>query len=311
MRALEAVSAWPTDHAAVAVLRFAVDPYPSGGDTIEVVGITGEADRRFPWASVTKPATALAVLIAIEEGSLSLNDPVGPPGSTVRHLLAHTSGLSPDGRSVLAAPGRRRIYSNAGYTALGEVLAQRSGLPFAQYLAEGVLDPLGMGSTTLIGEDEGPPPVGATGGDGAAGPAAAGLAGPLADLVALASEWAVPTLVSSETHRRAISVQYGTASGVLPGFGPFDPCEWGLGVEIRGHKQPHWTGSGNSPGTFGHFGASGSFLWVDPVVGVVCAGLGDRPFGPWASEAWPALADAVLAEVVSGKGDSPPSGPEG
>ncbi len=311
MHALEAVSAWPTDHAAIAVLRFGSGHDAAGRRPIEIVGRTGEGDRRFSWASVTKPATALAVLIAVEEGSLSLDDPCGPPGSTVRHLLAHTSGLSPDGRSVLAAPGRRRIYSNAGYTALGEALAQRSGLPFAQYLRLGVLDPLGMGDTALQVDDERSPSASATGGDRAAGPAAAGLAGPLADLVALASEWAVPTLVSSETHGNAISVQYRTAAGVLPGFGRFDPCEWGLGVEIRGHKAPHWTGSENSPATYGHFGASGSFLWIDPVAGVVCAGLADRPFGPWASEAWPALADAVLAEVAGGTGDPRPSGPDG
>jgi CubicO group peptidase (beta-lactamase class C family) len=67
-------------------------------------------------------------------------------------------------------------------------------------------------------------------------------------------------------------------------------------VEIRGHKQPHWTGTLNSPRTFGHFGQSGSFFWVDPDAGLACAGLADRPFGPWAIEAWPVLSDAVLAE---------------
>jgi CubicO group peptidase (beta-lactamase class C family) len=69
-------------------------------------------------------------------------------------------------------------------------------------------------------------------------------------------------------------------------------------VEIRGGKQPHWTGTTNAPSTFGHFGQSGSFLWIDPVAGVVCGGLSDRPFGPWAIRAWPELADAVLADAV-------------
>ena len=90
-------------------------------------------------------------------------------------------------------------------------------------------------------------------------------------------------------------------AGVLPGFGWFDPCDWGLGVEIRGNKHPHWTGTANSPRTFGHFGRSGSFLWVDPEAGVICAGLADRPFGPWATRAWPPLADAVLAEWASAR----------
>ena len=103
--------------------------------------------------------------------------------------------------------------------------------------------------------------------------------------------------MSAATWREATSVQFPGLAGVLPGFGPFDPCDWGLGVEIRGRKHPHWTGTTNSPSTFGHFGQTGSFLWVDPVAGVLCAGLADRRFGVWASRAWPALADAVLAEV--------------
>ena len=50
----------------------------------------------------------------------------------------------------------------------------------------------------------------------------------------------------------------------------------------------------NSPRTFGHFGGSGTFLWVDPEADVALACLTDRDFGPWALEAWPALSDAVL-----------------
>jgi CubicO group peptidase (beta-lactamase class C family) len=297
MEALGTVADWPTERAGVAVARFDPGGVATDRRTVAVIGVTGEDDRPFAWASVTKPATALAVLVAVEEGTLSLDEPAGPPGSTVRHLLAHASGLGPDGGSVLAAPGQRRIYSNAGYALLGEVLARRSGLPFAEYLAQGVLDPLGMTGTSLGGRAQVIGDTARLGDEGTADPAAAGLVGPLVDLVALGSEWAVPSLVSPETHRSAISVQYPTASGVLPGFGRFDPCGWGLGVEVRGHKRPHWTGTANSPETYGHFGRSGSFLWVDPVAGVFCAGLGDRAFGPWAAEAWPALADAVLAEA--------------
>jgi CubicO group peptidase (beta-lactamase class C family) len=85
-------------------------------------------------------------------------------------------------------------------------------------------------------------------------------------------------------------------AGRLPGFDTQDPLDWGLGIEVRGSKSPHWTGQGNSPATFGHFGRSGSFLWFDPAAGVACAVLSGRNFGPWAKEAWPALSDAVLAE---------------
>jgi CubicO group peptidase (beta-lactamase class C family) len=293
--AVAQVAAWPVDRAAVAVLRLGPSVGPLVGGSVggsirpeagpaEVVATTGAVDLPFRWASVTKPATALATLIAVEEGTVSLDQPAGPPGSTVRHLLAHASGLGPEG-GVLAAPGHRRIYSNAGYQLLAELLADGSGLTFDEYLGGGVLVPLGMTATTLD--------PGATG-----GPGAAGLAGPVLDLAALAAEWARPTLISAATHRTAVSVHFPGLAGVLPGFGAFDPCDWGLGVEIRGTKQPHWTGATNSPATVGHFGQSGSFLWVDPVAGLACVGLADRRFGPWAARAWPTLADAVLATVA-------------
>jgi CubicO group peptidase (beta-lactamase class C family) len=56
-------------------------------------------------------------------------------------------------------------------------------------------------------------------------------------------------------------------------------------------------GSRNSERTFGHFGGSGTFLWIDPSVGAACACLTDLDFGDWAEDAWPRLSDAVLAEL--------------
>ena len=76
-----------------------------------------------------------------------------------------------------------------------------------------------------------------------------------------------------------------------------EPNDWGLGLELRDGKHPHWTGAHNSPGTFGHFGRSGTFLWVDPERRLALGVLTDEPFGEWATAAWPALSDAVLAEA--------------
>jgi CubicO group peptidase (beta-lactamase class C family) len=84
---------------------------------------------------------------------------------------------------------------------------------------------------------------------------------------------------------------------VLPSFGRMEPNDWGLGFELRDAKSPHWTGTRNSPRTFGHFGASGTFLWVDSAAGVACGVLTDLEFGDWAKTAWPELSDAVLAEL--------------
>src|SRR4051812_36593962 len=107
--ALRQVEAWPAETVAVAVVR--------GG---EDVAAQGPREQVFRWASVTKPATALATLVAAEEGILDLDDAAGPPGSTVRHLLAHASGLPFDGGTPIAPPGKRRIYSNGGVDGLAE-----------------------------------------------------------------------------------------------------------------------------------------------------------------------------------------------
>ena len=104
----------------------------------------------FPWASVTKPATALAVLVAVEEGTLSLDEPAGPPGSTVRHLLAHASGLGPEGGPRPGATGRPRIYSNAGFDVLGELIAERVRHVVRRLPGQAVLGPLGMTGTASI-----------------------------------------------------------------------------------------------------------------------------------------------------------------
>jgi CubicO group peptidase (beta-lactamase class C family) len=262
---LAAVETWPAAHAAVGVTR-----------AKEVLATRGPPDRRFPLASVTKLLTAVAVLVAVEEGTLALDEPAGPPGATVAHLLAHASGLGPEGEAM-ARPGQRRIYSNAGFELLGRLVEERSGLPFETYATEGVARPLAMAATTVAGSP------------------AWGASATAEDLLAFGRELLEPTIVSPATLERATGVAFPGLSGVLPGFGRQATNDWGLGFELRDTKSPHWTGSRNSPRTFGHFGRSGTFLWVDPDAGLACVCLTDEDFGPWAFEAWPALSDAVLA----------------
>jgi len=227
---------------------------------------------------VTKLLTGLAVLVAVEEGTVDLDEPAGPPGATLRHLLAHASGLPVDGEQPISEPGRRRIYSNTGIELAARLVGQRAEMPFADYFAQAVVRPLG-----LVGRLGGSP--------------AHGYRGPLDDALAVGGELLRPTLVAAETLAEATSVQFPGLTGVLPGLGRMEPNDWGLTFELRDAKSPHWTGAHNSERTFGHFGASGTFLWVDPEAGVACAVLTDRPFGDWAKEAWPAFSDAVLAEV--------------
>lgn len=266
-RALEQTAQWPAGAAAAGV---------AGPDGLQEM--SGATDEPLPWASVTKLLTTMAALVAVEEGTIALDQPAGPEGSTVRHLLAHASGLSLDGEGRHFAPGTRRVYSNLGIELVAECVAGGAGMPFKRYLIDGVLVPLGMRDTRLGGSP------------------AWGAFGPLADLMAFARELLAPTLVSPETMAMATAVAFPGLDGILPGFGWQRPNDWGLGFEVRDGKWPHWTGSHNAPGTYGHFGQTGSFVWVDPVAGLACAALADRDFGPWAKAAWPALSDAVLAE---------------
>ncbi|NEA61915.1 serine hydrolase domain-containing protein [Streptomyces sp. SID12488] len=269
LQSLALIENWPVPTAAAAVVR------ADGA----VLGGHGPLDHRFRLASVTKPLAAYAALVAYEEGAIELDEPAGPPGSTVRHLLAHTSGLAFDEHRVTAPPGERRLYSNAGFEALGDHLAKATEMPFAEYLRQAVLEPLGMTSTGVEGS-----------------PAKDGVS-TVGDLVRFAAEVQAPRLLDPRTVAEAMSVQYPGTKGVLPGYGHQNPNDWGLGFEIRGVKSPHWTGSSSSARTFGHFGQSGTFLWVDPVAGVACVALTDRAFGAWAVEVWPGFTDAVLAEV--------------
>jgi CubicO group peptidase (beta-lactamase class C family) len=263
--ALRQVEGWPAETVAVGVLR--------GG---EEVASQGPREQVFRWASVTKPVTALATLVAAEEGILDLDDPAGPPGSTVRHLLAHAAGLPFEGRTPISEPGKRRSYSNTGFDILAEFVGEAAEMSFAEYLQAAVLGPLEMGAELR-------------------GSAASQLQGSLHDLLRLAAELQRPRLIAPETLEEATSVQFPGLVGVLPDIGRMDPNDWGLGVELRDEKRPHWTGSQNSPRTFGHYGSSGTFLWVDPEADMALVCLTDLDFGPWALEAWPKLADAVLS----------------
>jgi len=273
--ALRQIGGWPAEHKAAGVA------------TVErVLATAGEADHVFSWASVSKLLVGYATLVAAEEGTLSLDDPAGPEGSTFRHLLAHASGLGPDGE-LLSAPGRTRIYSNNGINVLARELGASAEMAFSDYLVEAVLLPLDLGA-----ELHGYP--------------AGGVIGSLNDLLRFGCELLSPTLVARETLDRATSVQFPGLKGVLPGYGRQDPNDWGIGFELKSAKSPHWTGSRNSPGTFGHFGSkpgSATFLWVDREAELACAALSDVDFGDWAREAWPMLSDAVLAEA-----DQPPTG---
>ena len=267
---LDVIADWPVPAASAAVIG------RSG-----VLAAYGDGAREYRLASVTKPLVARAAQVAVEEGVVDLDSPAGPPGATVRHLLAHASGYSMHSAQTLAEPGSRRVYSNFGFGVLAETIESQSGIEFGRYLSEAVFEPLGMTASRLDG-----------------GAAAAGFGGisTVDDLVVFAADLLAPRTVSAQLHAEAISVQFPGLTGVLPGFGVQRPNDWGLGFEIRDDKSPHWTGTRNSPRTFGHFGQTGTFLWVDPARELSLVVLTARDFDEWAKPLWPALSDEVLRE---------------
>lgn len=267
---LDVIADWPVPTASAAVIG------RSG-----VLAAYGDGTREYRLASVTKPLVARAAQVAVEEGVVDLDSPAGPPGATVRHLLSHASGYSMHSAQTLAEPGSRRVYSNFGFGVLAETIEAQSGIEFGRYLSEAVFEPLGMTASRLDG-----------------GAAAAGFGGisTVDDLVVFAADLLAPRTVSAQLHAEAISVQFPGLTGVLPGFGVQRPNDWGLGFEIRDDKSPHWTGTRNSPRTFGHFGQTGTFLWVDPARELSLVVLTARDFDEWAKPLWPALSDEVLRE---------------
>lgn len=264
-------------------LAAAIADWPVGSASVAVVGPDGVLEmhddgQRHRWASVTKVASALAVLDGCAEGVVSLDDELGPEGATLRHLLCHASGLAMDSDATVTGVGRRRVYSNRGIDLAAEHLAAATGRPFVEELDERVFGLLDMTGTTL----DGPPAHGAH--------------GPIADLARLAQELLAPALLLPSVVDLASTPVFADLVGIVPGFGRQTPNPWGLGCEVRGEKSPHWTAPENSPETFGHFGQSGSFLWVDRAAGVACVSLCDTRFDEWAATAWPTLSTRVLAE---------------
>jgi CubicO group peptidase (beta-lactamase class C family) len=269
MGTLDEIHDWPVDEAAAGVTE--------ADGPVEVAGNTA---WRVRIASITKILVGYASLVALEERSLTLDQPAGPPDSTVRHLLSHASGLPFNGTKPIVRPGRRRIYSNTGIEVLGEVLATATGLPVADYVREGVFEPLGMRSSELRGSP------------------AWGVHSNVDDLLRFGRELLAPTLVARATLDEATSEQFPGLSGVVPGMGRYEPNPWGLSFEIKGVKSPHWTAPEGSPRTFGHFGGSGTFLWVDPDARLCCVALTNREFGAWAPPLWSALSSHVLSSLT-------------
>lgn len=277
---LTLVETWPVENVAAAVV---IDG--------ALMAARGPTARSFRLASIAKTITAWAALIAVEEGIIDLDTAVAPDvnPATLRHLLSHAGGYPFDGPDPIVSIERKRIYSNTGIEVAARAVSAAADMPFEEYLRFGVLEPLGMASTELRGS-----------------PAHA-MWSNVDDLTKFMAEVMAPTLLSRDMAASAIRPHFPSLGGIVPGVGRFDTCPWGMGFEVRGDKSPHWTGSRNSAAAVGHFGGSGTVMWIDEVavpdhtIGLVA--LTDRPFDEWSTEAlrlWPQLSDAVLEHARAG-----------
>lgn len=267
---LAVIDTWPVPHAAAARVH---------GTSIVT---HGDSSYGFRLASISKVITAWACLIAVEEGSVTLDDPVGPPGATLRHCLAHAAGYGFDTANTIVGVGKRRVYSNTGIERAARHVAEGTGITFADYVREAIFEPLSMSDSTATSSP------------------AYGMWSTVDDLVRFVLELMNPTLITSDTASMVSTIQFPELNGVIPGLGSYTPNPWGLGTEIRGHKTPHWTGVTNSEHTYGHFGGSGTMMWIDPAIDTALIALTDRNFDEWSEQAleqWRSLSDAVVASV--------------
>jgi beta-lactamase class C len=230
---------------------------------------------------------------------------VGLDWPTLEHACLTTS--------LIASPGTTARYSNVGLGLVGIVVGRLTERPIPQAITDLVLTPLGIEGSFGVEPTRQPARIAGDYGRHAGTDLEPfnsrfwrSLAMPWACLVTTAAgalslvrvfAGSVPGFLPSDLLAEATADQ----SGGLPGAGPdlpWSPAPWGLGIEVRGTKEPHCTPASASPRSFGHAGASGCLAWVDPDAGVAWAILGTRTFDAW-WETWPRIGEAILRAVTS------------
>jgi CubicO group peptidase (beta-lactamase class C family) len=270
----------------VAVIDDLLSGWPVGSSAVvlglrdglaEVLAEAGDLEERRAWASVSKLAVALAFGVEHDWGLHDLTEGVGPRGATIADLLSHSSGLGLEAGDPVTPVGARRVYSNVGVDLAVDAVVGESDA--ASWLDRRIFSPLGMSATRLEGRPS------------------AGVVGSTADLATLAVAWLRPDAVSIPTRDRMIAPYRPALDGVVPGFGRYSPCPWGLGPELAGDKH-HWMGDW-PPESFGHFGQSGALVLLNARERLGVVATSGAPFGAWAIELWPRWVSGVRAHALA------------
>lgn len=293
-----------------------------------------EPDSVFSVNSVTKPITATAIMILVEDGLLGLNRPIteylpeicgeGAQDIEVQHLLTHTSGydemeslalqatampahknLQGDPETGLHrfvarhlashwdlksnwAPGSKMSYCNHNYALLAEIIRRVSGETVETFMATRIFEPLGMKDTTLCRDEAKMPRTVRRGADVAFGsvtgnPGAGnegiwletapwGYMGVFSTVLDLAKfgqmflgggSYGGKRILSPASVREMTRNQIPGIPGSM-GNREFDDASWGLGFMVTGDRVWSWSPSLLTRGTFGHGGAGGIILMIDP-----------------------------------------------
>lgn len=233
----------------------------------------GDLDVVRPWASVSKMVVSLAFGVELDWELHTYTEMTGPRGANFANLLSHSSGLGFEEGDPVVPVGTKRVYSNYGVDLAVEKLVGDASA--SEWLAGRVFRPLGMSSASLVDRPS------------------SGVEGSIKDMATLATAWLRPDVIARATRDRLIKPYLPALDGIVPGFGRFAPCPWGMGPELRGDKV-HWMGDWPSS-SFGHFGQSGALMLLNADEGIGVVAASDQPFGPWAVSLWPTWTSAARA----------------
>jgi uncharacterized protein YbbC (DUF1343 family) len=292
-------------------------------------------DTLFDLASLTKPlATATSIMVLAERGALGLDDPLvkyvpecrggGKDAITLRHLLLHVSGLPADtptgdfthGRDeairricdapLRAAPGVRSIYSDVGFDLLGEVVRRVSSQELPVFANGAIFAPLGMSDTGFVPSEERRARAAWTervDGEWRVGvvhdPRAFRLGGVAghAGLFATADDLAIyarAILGDGEVDGKRVLSARSVAAMIAPYDVPGGIRTLGWQVDSK------WRGEGLSPRAVGHFGFTGTAMWIDPDKDLFAVVLTNRvhPDGTGDSKPLVARIDTLAAQAI-------------